>query len=256
MRIFMSTLGIAAIAGGLIAGPAPAGAAVTITATLTADNHYGLYTGNKEASDLHFIGRNELGIDGSTGAYNWSQAETFSKAVDGKAVGVNPGDYLYVVAWNDGPFPSSDNPQMWIGSFLGSNGKTVVSDAANWQYKIGPAVKFPFDAASGNAVLPDAAVLASVIGNKTNPFGNVVAQAVNGTSPWGTIAGVDSAAQFIWSDTLIAGSNTDGQFVIFRENSPFVAGVPELSTWAMMIIGFGGVGLQMRRRSTNVAVTA
>ncbi len=34
------------------------------------------------------------------------------------------------------------------------------------------------------------------------------------------------------------------------------SGVPELSTWAMMIIGFGGVGLQMRRRERNVAMTA
>ena len=33
------------------------------------------------------------------------------------------------------------------------------------------------------------------------------------------------------------------------------SGVPELSTWAMMIIGFGGVGLQMRRRN-SLAVSA
>ncbi len=34
------------------------------------------------------------------------------------------------------------------------------------------------------------------------------------------------------------------------------AGVPELSTWAMMIIGFGGVGLQMRRRGKAPTATA
>jgi hypothetical protein len=35
-----------------------------------------------------------------------------------------------------------------------------------------------------------------------------------------------------------------------------VPGVPELGTWAMMIIGFGGVGLQLRRRRGTVALTA
>jgi hypothetical protein len=33
------------------------------------------------------------------------------------------------------------------------------------------------------------------------------------------------------------------------------SGVPELGTWAMMIIGFGGVGLQLRRRRRNAAVS-
>ncbi len=33
-------------------------------------------------------------------------------------------------------------------------------------------------------------------------------------------------------------------------------GVPELSTWAMMIIGFGGVALQMRRRERAIGATA
>jgi hypothetical protein len=32
------------------------------------------------------------------------------------------------------------------------------------------------------------------------------------------------------------------------------SGVPELGTWAMMIIGFGGVGLQMRRRGRAAAL--
>ncbi len=35
-----------------------------------------------------------------------------------------------------------------------------------------------------------------------------------------------------------------------------VAGIPELSTWAMMLIGFSGVGLQMRHRGRAVATAA
>ncbi len=50
----------------------------------------------------------------------------------------------------------------------------------------------------------------------------------------------------------------------FKESKQFefalepavTSGVPELSIWAMMIIGFGGVGLQMRRRQGSVALSA
>jgi hypothetical protein len=48
--------------------------AASITGTLTADNHYGLFTGNEDGSLLNFIGRNEKGPKGSTGGYNWSKA--------------------------------------------------------------------------------------------------------------------------------------------------------------------------------------
>jgi len=248
----MRNLLILATVAAAVAGTAPAGAA-TITATLTADNHYGLYTGNKDGTDLTRIGRNELGFEGSAGAYNWSQAETFSNFA------VSPGDYLYVVAWNDGPFSSSGNPQMWIGSFAGSNGKTVVSDAS-WQYLTDPGVVFSpgVDPASGGAPLPSIGELTGLIkaGGFAAIAGGAIGMAPNGTGPWNTIAGVNSAAQFIWSDTLQAGSPTDTHYVIFREDSPFVAGVPELSTWAMMIIGFGGVGFQLRRRGNPAAATA
>ncbi len=34
-----------------------------------------------------------------------------------------------------------------------------------------------------------------------------------------------------------------------------VSTIPELATWAMMIIGFGGVAMQIRRRRHTVALT-
>jgi hypothetical protein len=42
----------------------------------------------------------------------------------------------------------------------------------------------------------------------------------------------------------------------FAVNNVNVGSVPELGTWAMMIIGFAGVGLQMRRRQSSLALTA
>ncbi len=40
------------------------------------------------------------------------------------------------------------------------------------------------------------------------------------------------------------------------DNVSVTGGVPELATWAMMIIGFGGVALRMRRHRDSVALTA
>src|SRR5262249_54022131 len=44
--------------------------------------------------------------------------------------------------------------------------------------------------------------------------------APNGTYPWGTIAGISPSAQFIWGDTLDAGSPTDAHYLVFRSEAP------------------------------------
>ena len=51
---------------------------------------------------------------------------------------------------------------------------------------------------------------------------------------------------------FVTGSIPKGDSAAYDVNL-ITSGVPELSTWAMMIIGFGGVGLQMRRRSAILA---
>ena len=53
---------------------------------------------------------------------------------------------------------------------------------------------------------------------------------------------------------FVSGSIPKGDKAAYDVNL-ITSGVPELSTWAMMIIGFGGVGLQMRRRN-SLAVNA
>ncbi len=42
----------------------------------------------------------------------------------------------------------------------------------------------------------------------------------------------------------------------FAVNNVNVGGVPELGTWAMMIIGFGGIAVRMHRRPSASALTA
>jgi hypothetical protein len=55
-------------------------------------------------------------------------------------------------------------------------------------------------------------------------------------------------------ETPGAGYTTENGTVFATSFSVPVPGVPELGTWAMMIIGFGGVGLRLRRRRGTVAL--
>ena len=68
----------------------------------------------------------------------------------------------------------------------------------------------------------------------------------------GTFFGFISTNSF--SSVLItAGSGPGGAETYNLDNLQFNAAVPEASTWAMMIAGFGLVGAAMRRRATAVA---
>jgi hypothetical protein len=60
----------------------PTADAATITATVTADNHYALYYGTQ--SNLTFVGRNEKGSSGNPGDVNWSVPVTFGGSVLGE----------------------------------------------------------------------------------------------------------------------------------------------------------------------------
>lgn len=51
--------------------------------------------------------------------------------------------------------------------------------------------------------------------------------------------------------------NTTGPFTssfVTASSSAVVAAVPEPTTWAMMLIGFGGIGYSMRRRRKSAAI--
>jgi hypothetical protein len=56
-------------------------------------------------------------------------------------------------------------------------------------------------------------------------------------------------------DTFAVGFDNDPSFDGI-DNFSVAPGIPELTTWAMMIIGFAGVGMQLRRRSRATATDA
>ena len=57
-----------------------AAVATSVTATLTADNHYGLYYGDENGANLTLVGRNEFGDFGGPGDndHNWTFPETWN----------------------------------------------------------------------------------------------------------------------------------------------------------------------------------
>ncbi|WP_315788456.1 PEP-CTERM sorting domain-containing protein [Fischerella sp. JS2] len=202
--------------------------ATTMSATLTADNHYGLFTGNGDGSVLNFVGRNEKGPGGSPGTYNWSQAETWT-------FDINPGEYIYTVIWDDAAVAES-----WIGEFTLPDGTKLLSDPSSWEYIVAHGSN-PGDWGD----VPSNSELNTEIANAQW----IGAQAVglNGSGPWGTIAGISSNASFLNV------SNPGSQhYTIFRTKyAPIAAAaVPESgSTLGLVAVGAVSVGSLVRRKS-------
>jgi hypothetical protein len=177
-----------------------------VTATITADNHYALYVGNEDGSQLTLIGWNEPGVAGDPGAFNWSLPETWTFSV-------GEGSYIYVLAWDDG------GPQMWTGQFILSDGTAVYSDLTAWVYTVSSG---PNPTTVGR--LPSVATVTSDIAGAT--WTAPVASAPQGSSPWFGIPGLPASAQLLWHDTLGSTSSSDDHYAIFRTSIPLVPIVP------------------------------
>jgi hypothetical protein len=175
----------------------------TVSAAFTADNHYGLYVGNEDGSQLTLVGRNESGPAGSQGSYNWSYPETFE--FDAPA-----GSHLFLVAWDSGLW------QMAAGQFTVDGGQTIGTNAMAWEVMTSSHAN-PGD----TGPLPDLGTLAAEI--QAGSFQAPQAVAPPGTSPWGRIPGLSDSAQFIWPDTFAQTSASDGNYVIFRTTEPIDA---------------------------------
>jgi hypothetical protein len=96
----------------------------------------------------------------------------------------------------------------------------------------GPQFGFFFDGVAGNIVLPSSYSSGDQLGPTTMTFDN------------NTLAGLGLTAgsyQWTWGD----GPTAD---TLAISVAGAAAAVPEPATWAMMLLGFGGVGLQMRRQ--------
>ncbi|MBD2465804.1 PEP-CTERM sorting domain-containing protein [Oscillatoria sp. FACHB-1407] len=185
--------------------------AAQLSATVTTDNHYGLYSGQADGSGLSFVGRNEEGnghipdllpptpSEACSGTFNWQCPESW-------AFEVNSEDHVYVVAWDTGL------QQSWIGEFQLPDSSLLLSNTSDWEYAIASGSN-PLDGA-----IPSLLDIATEIANAT--WSTPQASAPQGTSPWGTIPGISASAQFVWHDTLDSTSTSDANYVIFRSKAP------------------------------------
>lgn len=275
-----ATLGI------LMAGVSEQAMAATMTATLTADNHYVLFTGNESGTEWNFIGRNEKGSRGiaqsefvynadgsynptyigngvisgdvaSGGRNNWSMPETWT-------YDINNDDYLYVVAWDD-----SFVTESWIGQFVSNdlNDGIFLSQAENWEY-----IKTVTDENNSswginpgdNGDTPEVADLsyqvATANAGTNNNWSGAVKVGDNGAQPWGDFSnkGISSEADFLYT-TTDANNTTGGnnrQYTIFRttfaplSDGSDVAKTPEPS-FMLGITLFGLLSLRTKFRKSK-----
>src|SRR5262245_17118023 len=153
-----------------------------VTATVTADNHYALYLGQADGSQLTFVGTNEPGLEGNPGAFNWSLPETWTFSA-------GQGAYAYVVAWDDG------GQQMWCGQFNLPDGTAVFSNTTDWVYTVASG---PNPTTAGGP--PSLTTLKSDI--ESAAWAAPLVSAPQGSGPWHPISGLSPNAQMIWHDTF------------------------------------------------------
>lgn len=206
-----------------------------ITGTITADNHYSLYTSTSGAFSYH--GGNELGSAGDPGTYNWSIAEDHEFAA---------GDFLYIAAWSDDSVAQGVLGQFQFSSGMGDSGSMadfILSGDPRWQVYGTGINRGDGDAHPAALEIADHVAFADLNSLWEAPF----VGATNGSSPepWGMISGISESAQWMWraaagdENPLIGGSG-EGEMLIFRTAVP--------APGAAAMIALGGLTALRRRR--------
>ncbi|MGP1309693.1 MAG: hypothetical protein ACTS27_05795 [Phycisphaerales bacterium] len=196
-----------------------------VTATVTADNHYSIYS--TVGGSFVKVGGNETGAAGAPGRYNWSMAESYTFDASGP---------LYIAAWSDDATAQGLLAQIDAGD-LG----TIYSGDYRWQVF---ATGIDLDTGAPHPLAADvAAQIALADANDwwADPY--VGETNASGTLPWAKIAGISDDANWMWNatdggDALRGGKNHD-EYLIFR-----LAAIPAPASGVVL----AGAGLVLARR--------
>jgi uncharacterized protein (TIGR03382 family) len=200
-----------------------------VRGTITADNHYALYT--SFGDEFGYLGGNETGPGGTVGAYNWSAAEDYA---------VEAGEFLYIAAWSDDRVAQGVLAEFYtdaMGTFLSGDERWRVY-ATN--INRGNGDPHPFASEIGGHV---------AYADSNQLWESVVTGGRNGVTPWRTIAGIDSQAEWMWRGGSGAGDplrseSGAGEMLLFRMRIGEIVPTPG----SMAVLGVAGAILVRRRR--------
>jgi len=192
------------VAISLLVGVGAIASATNLTGTLSVDNQFSFYISDDDSQLGTLI----------TSSTDWTNPTAINVSLkDGQDL------FIHVVGFNDG------GPDMFIGTFnlsdtgfeFANGGQMLNTDLTNWK------------------------------GNTTG-FGNAMSTPLDygpsGTSPWGSLNGIDSGAHFIWMDPQ-DGVNVNNYF----STKITANAVPEPISASALGVGF--LGLLARRRKRN-----
>lgn len=193
-------------------------------ASITADNHYALYTSS--GGVFTYLGGNETGSSGTEGSYNWSAAELYSFHAD---------EYIYIAAWSD------DSTAQGVLAELNSAVRgPILSGDSRWQVYATNTHRGDGDPHPGADDIEGFVAAANLANAWETPFTG----ASNGAQPWGMIEDISSQAAWMWRNDAndidpTIGAPAHTEMLVFR------TAVPAPATGAMAL---AGVMLVARRR--------
>ena len=215
-----------AIAAGLIAAVSGIASADVLNISITADNHYALYTSTAGVFTYH--GGNEIGYDGSLGGYNWSNPESYT---------FDSGDRVFIAAWSD-----DSVAQGVLAQVFNQAQQSLHSGNPAWEvYRTGEN-RGDGDAHPGIEEIAGHVLTADTLNLWEVPF----VGEENGVGPWGTVPDIASNARWMWwntpgdSDPLRDGSGA-GEMLVFSMRIP--------TPGTLSLAGLGGLCMVRRRRA-------
>ncbi len=232
MKLFKNSL------NGLLAGVALLGAslqanAIPFSVDITVDNSYALYYGTQTTAT------NFVGADGT-----WPTVEHYT-------FDLPTNNYIYVVTKSD-----LSVAQGFLAQFTNLlTNERFYSNDPQWQVTAtGRYNSAPYDASLASFLeLNTQLGVANAGNNPSHGWVATTAGAANGAAPWGTLAGIDSAAHWSWYDSTHTGVDPTNygynhdEYLIFRINVG-ASSVPEPSSIILLALGLIGLGFARARK--------